>query len=276
MTNARRFFSHCLLFVFVTAATLAAAGQSRITLNVDASEAARGVIHVSEQMSVTPGRVAIFYPKWIPGEHSPTGTINNVANLRISANGKPLAWDRDNVEMFAFWINVPKGVTSIDVNFDDLEDAGGTHSANLARIKWNRVLFYQRGVNQNKVQVTGSLKVPAGWQYATALTTQSENGGAAHFAPVDLEQFIDSPAIIGKYFKKVPLSDAGPAHEIDIAADTEEALAYSPEALQGWKNLVIQAQKTFGGHHYNYYKFLVTLSDVGGSEGLEHHQSSED
>src|SRR6476620_2931337 len=46
--------------------------------------------------------------------------------------------------------------------------------------------------------------------------------------------------------------------------------------LEGCKNLVRQANLTFGAHHYNYYKFLLTLSDIGGSEGLEHHQSSED
>src|SRR5207237_955106 len=150
----------------------------------------------------------IFYPKWIPGEHSPTGPLNNMVNLRISANGKPIVWNRDNVEMFAFWCDIPKGVTSIDVTFDDVEDHGSTHSAHLARIKWNRLLLYQRGVLQNKITVTGSLKVPTGWQYATALPMQREDGAKVQFGSVDLEQFVDSPAIIGRYFERVPLSDA--------------------------------------------------------------------
>ena len=77
----------------------AAAAQSRITLEVDATEAGRGLIHVSEKLTVTPGRVAVFYPKWIPGEHSPTGTINNMINFHVSANGKPVTWNRDNVEI---------------------------------------------------------------------------------------------------------------------------------------------------------------------------------
>src|SRR5437868_8667807 len=121
--------SRALLVIFVFA--VAAAAQSRISVDVDASEAARGIIHVNEKMTVTPGRFAIFYPKWIPGEHSPTGPINNLVNLHISANGKPITWNRDNVEMFAFWCDVPRGVTSLDITFDDAEDFGTTHSANL-------------------------------------------------------------------------------------------------------------------------------------------------
>jgi len=278
----RRFqsvYSRALLVCFLLSAAVVAAAQSRISVDVDASEAARGILHVNEKMTVTPGRFAIFYPKWIPGEHSPTGPINNLVNLRISANGKPVTWNRDNVEMFAFWCDVPKGATALDITFDDVEDPGTTHSANLARIKWNRLVLYQRGVTQNKITVTASLKPPAGWQYATALPVQSENGGpsgAVQFGPVDLEMFVDSPAIIGKYFRKVPLTDSGTLQEMDIAADTEDALQYTPEMLAGWKNLVRQAHLAYNGQHYNSYRFLLTLSDEGGSEGLEHHQSSED
>ena len=127
-----------------------------------------------------------------------------------------------------------------------------------------------------QITVTSSLKPPAGWQYATALPVRSEDNGRAQFGSVDLETFIDSPAIIGKYFKKVPLTDSGTLHEMDIAADTEDALQYSPEMLAGWQNLVRQAHLAYNGQHYNSYRFLLTLSDQGGSEGLEHHQSSED
>src|SRR6476620_10201533 len=112
------------IVIVLLTACVAISAQNRIMLNVDASEAARGVIHVSEKMTVTPGRFAIFYPKWIPGEHSPTGPINNLVNLHISANGKPVTWNRDNVEMFAFWCDVPKGATSLEITFDDVEDPG--------------------------------------------------------------------------------------------------------------------------------------------------------
>ena len=37
--------------------------------------------------------------------------------------------------------------------------------------------------------------------------------------------FVDSPAIIGKYFRKVPLTASGTLHEMDIAADSEAEAA---------------------------------------------------
>ena len=268
--------SRALLVIFVFACATVGFAQPRLYVDVDASEAGRGIIHVKERMTVSPGRFAIFYPKWIPGEHSPTGPINNLVNLHISGNGKPLAWNRDNVEMFAFWVDVPKGVTALDITFDDAEDPGTTHSANLARIKWNRLVLYQRGINQRQIRVLASLKVPSGWEFASALPVEGSNADLTQFGPVDLETFVDSPAIIGKFFKKIPLTDSGTEHEMDIAADTEEALQFSPEMLAGWKNLIRQAHLAFGGQHYDSYRFLLTLSDHGGSEGLEHHESSED
>jgi len=119
--------------------------------------------------------------------------------------------------------------------------------------------------------------MPAGWKYATALPVAKETANAVDFKTVSLTTFVDSPAVVGKYFKRVPLAgDGGAAHEMDIFADTPEALEYKPETLQGWNNLIKETTLMFGARHYDDYKFLVTLSDVGGGEGLEHHASSED
>ncbi len=266
------------LLVALTAIQVSfALAQSSIKLHVDASDAAKNMLHVRETLTVESGSLTLFYPKWIPGEHAPTGTINNMVNFFVTANGKPLAWRRDDVEMFAFHLTIPEGVKEIEISFDDAAESGTTASAQLARIKWNRLLLYPQGAKSDTVKVTGSLKTPVGWSYATALTTAKETGNAIDFKEVSLTTFVDSPAIIGKHFKKIPLvNENGVSHEIDIAADSAEALEYQPETLAGWKNLIKQANALFGARHYNSYKFLVTLSDVGGNEGLEHHESSED
>ena len=120
------------------------------------------------------------------------------------------------------------------------------------------------------------LRKPSGWSYATALPVIKETGDLITFRATDLTKFIDSPAILGRHFAKIPLTASGTLAEMDIAAETEEALKYRPETLAGWKNLVVQANRMFGAHHYESYKFLLTLSDNGGGEGLEHHESSED
>ena len=266
------------LLVALTAIQVSfALAQSSVKLNVDATDAAKNMLHVRETLAVKSGSLTLFYPKWIPGEHAPTGPLNNMVNFFVTANGKPLAWRRDDVEMFAFHLTIPEGVKEIRISFDDAAEAGTTASAQLARIKWNRLLLYPQGAKSDDVKVSGSLKMPAGWKYATALTTAKETGDAVDFKEVSLTTFVDSPAVVGRFFKRVPLVNVnGAAHEIDIFADTAEALEYKSETLNGWNNLIKQANALFGAKHYNGYKFLVTLSDNGGDEGLEHHESSED
>jgi predicted metalloprotease with PDZ domain len=250
--------------------------QNTIRLEADASQAARNIVHVHETIAVNGSDMDLFYPKWIPGEHSPTGTLNDMVNFFVTSSGKPVEWQRDDVEMFAFHLKIPAGAKQIDVDFDDVSQPGTVATANLARIKWNRLLVYPRGVASDNIKVTASLKLPADWKYATALQETSNSGSTVNFAETNLTTFIDSPAIIGRYFTKISLSSDPVPVEMDIAGETADSIKYKSETLQGWKNLVKQANLAFGAHHYRSYKFLLTVSDEGGDEGLEHHESSED
>ena len=254
--------------------SVSALGQ--MTLSVDATEAARNLIHSRLTIPVKPGPLTLFYPKWIPGEHSPTGPINDLMGLKLSAGGKPIAWRRDDVEMFAFHCDIPPGVNVLDVAFDDVSQPETTASAKFARIKWNRLLVYVQGMSSDSITVKTSLKLPARWHFASALPLVSERNDELQFKEVSLTQLVDSPAIIGANFRKLPLSSSGTMHELDIMADTTTALELKPETLTGLKAMVQEAYALFGARHYRSYQFLVTLSDHGGSEGLEHHESSED
>ena len=265
-----------VVFIVLLVCSASAAAQVSIKLDVDASEAFRNVVHVKESLDVRGGDIDLFYPKWIPGEHSPTGTINDMVNFFVTADGKALDWRRDDVEMFAFHVTVPAGVRQIEVRFDDVSQPGTVATANLARIKWNRLLVYPRGVNSDNITVAASMTVPSGWQYATALTENRSSGNTVNFNGTNLTEFIDSPAIIGRYFAKVPLATDPVPVEMDIAGETADSIKYSPETLTWWKNLVTQANLAYGAHHYRKYRFLLTVSDEGGDEGLEHHESSED
>src|SRR4051812_42766648 len=102
--------SFLLLIVSALAFAASTGAQSTITLKVDASDAPRNTIHIFEKVSVRPGKFRLFYPKWIPGEHSPTGPLNNMVNLHITSGGKTINWTRDDVEMFAFACDIPVGV----------------------------------------------------------------------------------------------------------------------------------------------------------------------
>jgi len=267
-----------LLFVLLQLCAVAALGQDSVSikLNVDATEAARNVLHTTLIIPVKPGPMSLFYPKWIPGEHSPTGPINDMVGLRLSANGKSIPWTRDAVEMFAFHCEIPAGVSMLEVSFDDVSQPGTTMTARLARVKWNRLLVYPRGMNSDSVRVDAAIRLPGGWKFATALTVQHERRDEVEFKEVSLTELVDSPLIAGANFRKVTLVSAPLLHEMDIAADTPAALEVKAETLLGWQNLVKEANALFGARHYRSYRFLLTLSDAGGGEGLEHHESSED
>jgi predicted metalloprotease with PDZ domain len=269
-----RVFSIAIILFFASAAS--AFAQAAMTLNVDATDSARNIVHTKLTIPVRPGPLTLFYPKWIPGEHSPTGPINDLVGLKLSANGKPIPWRRDDVEMFAFHCNIPAGVSLLDVTFDDVSQPESTASAKLARIKWNRLLVYPEGMNSDAISVKASLKLPAGWRFASALPITNDNKAELQFKQVSLTELVDSPAIIGANLRNVPLSSTGIPHEMDAMADTTAALELKPETLTGLRNLVQEAYALFGARHYRSYKFLVTLSDHGGGEGLEHHESSED
>ena len=265
-----------ILALLVCSGSAAFAQAVSIKLTVDATQAARNVLHTKFTIPVRPGPLTLFYPKWIPGEHSPTGPINDLVGLELRGNGKPVAWQRDQVEMFAFHCEVPQGVNELEVSFDDVSQPESTASAKLARIKWNRLILYPRELNSDTIRVRASLLLPAEWKFASALPVLSENKDEFQFKEVSLTELVDSPAIIGANFRRFALTSTGITHEIDAVADTPAALDMKPETLTGLKNLVQEAYALFGARHYRSYKFLVTLSDHGGSEGLEHHESSED
>src|SRR5579885_1463228 len=80
----------------------AAAAQTPITLEVDASQAPLKLLHTHMLIPVQPGPLTLLYPKWIPGEHEPDGPIGNLTGLHFSADGKPVAWSRDPGDVFTF------------------------------------------------------------------------------------------------------------------------------------------------------------------------------
>jgi predicted metalloprotease with PDZ domain/uncharacterized membrane protein len=253
----------------------------RITLAVDAADAARRVLHVRESVPAAPGPLTLQYPKWIPGTHAPDGRITEVVSLAFSAGGHPLAWQRDAEDLYAFHLVVPPGARSVDVAFDFLApvqqgpESPGDTSARLAMFEWYRVVLYPKGADPRTLTVAPSLKLPAGWKFGTALETQRA-GAAVEFKPVTLETLADSPVLAGEYFRAVPLA-AGvtPPHVLDLAADSAHALEAPADTERAWSRLVTEAGALFGARHYLRYHFLWALSDLVGRSGLEHHQSSD-
>ncbi len=274
----------CLLSALSAAALLAQNAEPPIHVTVDLTDAPRKILHAQLTIPVKPGEVTLLYPKWIPGEHGPTGPVDNMAGLVIRAGAQQLSWTRDDVNMFAIHVKAPEGASSLDVKLDFLAtaaasgfSAGASTSAVLAMLSWNEVLLYPAGFQASQIQMEPAVKLPADWKYGTALTRTGEADGIIHFKAVSLEELVDSPLLTGKYFKEFPLApEVSPKHYLDLAADGPEDLRIKPDALAAFSNLVRETGALYKSRHYDSYHFLVTLSDQVAHFGLEHHQSSDD
>ena len=112
-------------FVVVLATLFAAVAlhSAPIMLRVDATGVPSNVYHAHLTILVTAGPLTLYYPKWIPGEHGPTGPINGLTGLQFTANGKSITWQRDLVDMFALNLEVPAGTTSLDADLDYIAPA---------------------------------------------------------------------------------------------------------------------------------------------------------
>lgn len=273
----------CLVIAFSAAISLAQTPEP-IHVTVDVTDAPRKLLHARLSIPVKPGELTLVYPKWIPGEHGPTGPIDDLAGIVIKANGQELPWRRDDVNMFAFHVKVPEGVSLLDAKLDFLAtaaatgfSAGASTSANLAMLSWNEVLLYPAGFSSAQIQVKPAVRLPAGWKYGTALKQGGESDGVIEFETVSLEELIDSPLLAGRYFVEYPLApEVTPKHFLDLVADGPEDLNIKPDALAAFSNLVRETGALYKSRHYESYHFLVTLSDQVAHFGLEHHQSSDD
>jgi predicted metalloprotease with PDZ domain len=264
-------------------APAAMAQAAPLTVHVDARDSSRSVLHTHVTIPVRPGPFTLYYPKWIPGEHMPSGPIANVAALVVKANGAVIPWRRDQVDGFAFHINVPAGVRSVDVAFDFLLGRGGNFSAGassdpqLAVINWNQLVLLPQGYRSHDLQISPSITIPAGWQYGTALAGPRRTGDTIAFNTVSIETLVDSPLNMGVHFRHIPLyAKDGATAEIDAVSDSEAALDWTPETVGQFRNLVSEALALYGARHWDHYHFIFTLSDNVTSFGLEHHQSSDD
>jgi predicted metalloprotease with PDZ domain len=250
---------------------------------VDLTDVPRNIYHAKLSFPAKPGAMTLVFPKWIPGNHRPSGPIGALTGIRMEAAGKPLVWQRDDVDMYAFHVIVPESVQTIDVSLDAItsnDSAGGggpAASSNLLDLNWNAVVLYPQGADSNEVEFAPSVRLPVGWKFGTALTPTNVSGDEVEFAPVSLTTLVDSPLIAGAYYRRIDLttSSDAPVHVMDLVADSEADLMMKPEDLAAYKKLVAETGALFGARHYRQCHFLYTLSDQTGGHGLEHHESND-
>ena len=281
----RRFIGFGAAILLLSAnSVFAQAEKEPVRIAVDLRDSPRHVFHAKLKFPVKPGPLTLVYPKWIQGEHAPTGPIVNLTGLKILAGGKEVAWRRDDVDMYAFHLEVPQGAEMLEVSLDYLspppESSGSRDrsdaTAKIAVLNWYLVTLYPQGIETDDLTYEASLQLPAGWKYGTALPVAKETPEEIAFAPATLTMLIDSPLITGEYFRNIDLAPGQkPEHSIHMAADGPAALAASTAEVQHMRQLVAESGALFGARHYRRYDFLLALSDKMPPDGVEHHESSD-
>jgi predicted metalloprotease with PDZ domain len=296
--------------VAVAAAGADGAAGAPIELLVDATDARRGLFHSRLVIPAVPGPLSLAYPKWIQGEHTPTGPITQLAGFTVTSLGKTLAWQRDPLEPFVFHLEVPSGATAVTVELDYLSPPAAFGSGygetpnstpHLAIVDWHDLLVYPLGRSAAEIPVRARLRLPQGWQSDTALPLDragradpSDRSGRAgraagepaaaspsdtlSFAATTLYTLLDSPLLAGDVFRTIELADAlGAAPvRISVAANRRASLDVPAARIAAYQRLPAEAAALFGARHYREYHWLVALGDTLEENGLEHHESSDD
>jgi predicted metalloprotease with PDZ domain len=279
-----------------------------VELTVDASDVAHRVVRVSELIhhpEVQQGELILAFPKWLPGTHAPEGPIERIAGLRFTVNGQAVIWQRDPLDVFMFHVKGVDPKSDVRIEFDYLSPTSGRVgpqevSHDITLLEWNELLLYPLAVWVRDIPVSVKLKLPEHYEFGSALETLPAAAGNEWiaFAPTDVETLIDSPVYSGRYAKTIELNpypmvdavsraktrspgqtkptDNGPPVKLHIFADRASGLEIKDEAIKAHRELITQASRLYGAHHYKHYDFLLSISDQVQQNGLEHHQSSED
>lgn len=243
-----------------------------MTLQVDETQAFRRIAFIHEEIRVQPGLLALAYPRWIPGEHGPTGPIENLAMIRVHSGGVSLPWTRDPDDINTIKIDVPPNTSKITVDFDTLLE--NTISDRQLLLAWNTCVLYPRGIDKRELMIEPSILLPPRWKQGSSLSVTSQGGSRITFAPASLERLIDSPVLAGEFFRAVPLTSKWPA-ELDFTGDSQSAIdsADDTHAFATFGKLVDQDQAMFGFRHWQTMHLLISQSDSLPYDGLEHEDS---
>jgi predicted metalloprotease with PDZ domain len=252
-----------------------------LRIDVDARDIGRRIFKVKATIPAKPGPLTLLYPQWLPGAHSPSGPIDKLAGLVVTANGTPLHWTRDPYDVYAFKVDVPAGATEVVAEFKFLSSQGGSQgrvvmTPELLNLQWNANSLYPAGVITRNLQAQASVTLPKGWNYATALETERRDGDTVVFKPISYDHLVDSPLFAGRYYQQYDLDPGATVPvRLNVFADDAKSLVAKPEQLKAHRALVQQIYKLYGARHFDRYDFLLALTSKLGGIGLEHQRSSE-
>lgn len=250
-----------------------------MALHVDLSDPVQRAFRVTQTVPVAAGasELILVYPKWLPGNHGPTGPIHRLGDVTFTAGGAPLQWRRHEAEPFAFRIALPAGANEVTARLTytspvALSDWRPLITPAMANVQWEKMSLYPAGHATRRIRVKPRLTLPEGWTAAAALDGQTANGRTVEWAETDYETLVDSPVFAGAHRANW---DLGQDVRLNVFADQPAQLAAPPEMLPAHRKLVQEIVALYGTRQFDHYDFLVALTAELGGIGLEHHRSSE-
>lgn len=276
----------CLILVLHSFMALSACAQApRASLIVDATDIPRRLLHAQMEIPVEPGPLELHYVEWTPGNHNPSGPIQNVVDLTIlDDRGARLPWTRDRDTLTRLNLTVPAGVSFLTLNFAYITNQPSVVSRStdsygfptFGGMNWNTVLFYPGGADKDDYIIEPAIKLPADWKQASSLNVAAERHGEVFYEPVSLAELVDSPVIFGStlrtYELEADLTDK--PHFIHAVAPFASNTELGAERLEKFGDMIDEAIRVFGPFPYNEYHFLVMLSDDMRGFGVEHNEST--
>src|SRR5438128_9218212 len=168
MATLRR-FAVAVVLAFGLALPVFAAPAPHVTISLDATEAPRKIFHAHLTIPASAGTLTLYYPKWIPGEHAPSGPVIDLTGVKFTGNGQFLKWRHALDDNWTYNVEVPSGVQEVHaaldfvapVNSDNaLFSSGASQSEKLQVISWNQVVLYPKGWPSDQISYTASVRFP--------------------------------------------------------------------------------------------------------------------
>ena len=251
-----------------------------IALHVDATDVQRRIYTMHETIPVPhAGALTLLFPQWNPGDHAPNVPLEKLAGLVMTAQGKRLRWVRDTVDTHAFHVDIPAGVSALELQYQYL---GSTETATgqvlitptMLDLQWQTVVLYPAGYFARDLQYTASVTLPTGWTTLTSIDGGKVSGDTTTFPTMALDALIDQPVMAGLNLKQVILAEQPAPVRLDVAVQDPADLAGLPALAQSLKPLIAQTSQEFGSHHYDHYDLMIFMSDELKTY-YEHHRSGE-
>ena len=280
-------FEYSRLMLAVGAAMFAACAHAAapgMTLEVDTRDIAHGIQHARMTMPATTGEMSVVYPKWIQGEHAPSGPVVQVTGLKFSTGGRALSWTRDPADAFRFRVTVPDGTATIDAEFDYLsppvqfsDSYGGSPNMtpHLSLVLFEHVLLLPESADARTLAVDARVRIPDAWAYDAAQRGERREPGLVVLPQMSAETLVDSPLFTGEYTRTIELTTQAPSTRLSLFADSPADLAIKDFDIASMRRVVHEAEALFGAHHYRQYAWLVAMGDTLNTNGVEHHESTD-